>query len=1673
MALQFSPGLSCIVGANGSGKCVDPNTEIILSDGSKRLAGEIVEKAISKAKKVDKLEDGVLTLENPENLSVHSLNPITLKLEKRPISAFVKREAPEQMLKVTTRSGREIITTPYHPFLTIKSGEVRSLKAEELETDIAIAAPRKLDILDSNINIDFPSYFSAEDQIYVPFSDDLKNYIAGFKKLGRNWRKLLTLDAGIPKLAINRLVDGQSINISSLLKIMNCDGGVQPQLIREIKGKTANILYPAIWNMTEDLSRFLGYMISEGENTPSNQMWFVNSDEEIIKDFCKVSQNCFGRAPSIFNYCSSCKDVIIFSKPICSIAEKIFGFGKEKSAFKKVPSQIFTSNRVIIQNFLAALFAGDSYIHLPSKNSRGYYIEYSTASQQLAKDVSSLLLRLGVLSNICKKLKCATNTKRKIKRAYYSVYIYGINNLKSFAKQIPLVGEKQKKLEQIKRVDLTPNPNIDLIPTATILIRRLIQKTKVPIKPTTRICSKFNAYYQQRCEPSRQGILEVLNIIGLQHNHLEEFKQLKVLAESDIYWDQIVNIQRIKPRSEWVYDLCIEDNHNFVAENIIVHNTNILDGLCFALGQLSSKSLRADNYAELIYQKKGENNGQSALVKFDIDNHNRALPVDTPTIELERHIKPCGSTQFKINSKNATRQEVIDLLARAKVNPDGHNIILQGDISRFVEMRPIERKKVLEEVAGISVYESKKEKALYELSKVDDKLKEAKIVLAEKETYLKELYSEKQEAEKYRSFKIEMERAQATEVKLKMDSLNDIRNKLLRRIQKLDLDLEEYAKVSSERKSRVEELDKAINILEQEIEKRGGEDQLVLQKSIEKLRFTVESDKNLIESSNNEIKRIDIRLNQLKKNLSEIDSKIKEAYAEQIKLKKQKEEGDSKIENFKKELGVDSTDTQHLQDNLNKLESELDNLVEQKQAAQKRIGEIDSRTDFINFKLKDTSEKLAELNKQKAVINEAKGAKGKYKQIITQLNQLANQDSKLALELGELRKQKIRIDENVGRLKSSLTATEELVKHDRAIKFIFDLNDRGVIGTVAQLGKVNSKFSTALKVIAGSRMKNIIVDSDITAIKCLERLKESKAGIVTFLPMNKIQSPPLIKIPDVAGVHGPASDLVKYEKKYDSVFKYVFGNTLVVENTSTVKALGVGKHKMVTLDGDSFQSSGAITGGYIKKDIGLGFQENEASKEFDEAKKAQKELKEKIEKLEIERDHLEEAMINIRRSKAELEGRIESIGPLSEISVENLEREEHDLQAELNLLSKEKVGTEKRIEKLDEEINKVKIQRNKINIHIKDIQFGERSSNIKKLDAQKIELDSRLATIHAQLNNAYLPEQENISRVIRELDKEKREFEKQIFSKESEMKKQAASLSKLETEEKEAYGKLKQLFSDKAKHKGERDKLFFSMNKEDINNNSWQKEKNDLAIEKAKIESQFSGLKEELAQIISSEPLSHITSVTAAKNKVRELKEKLEGMGNVNMKALEIYEDLKQEYDKISWRVSKLASEKEDIHKVIDEIEKKKKDAFMATFNKVSNNFKGIFERVTDKGSAVMVLENENDPLEGGVDVIIKHKEGKHITLASLSGGEKSLVALAIIFAIQECDPAPFYLLDEIDAALDKVNSEKVAKLLYEYSKKAQIIMISHNDALISQADRLYGVSMTQEGESKVVSLEL
>ena len=905
--------------------------------------------------------------------------------------------------------------------------------------------------------------------------------------------------------------------------------------------------------------------------------------------------------------------------------------------------------------------------------------------------------------------------------------------------------------------------------------------------------------------------------------------------------------------------------------------TNVSDAICFVLGKSSSKEMRAERSSHLIFNggKKGSPSKQ-AMVEIFFDNSKNEFPIKDKEIKVSRIVKQTGQSIYKINDETRTRQQVLELLGASNIDPDGHNIILQGDITRFMEMKPVERREIIEEIAGISIYEDKKEKSLRELEKVQLKLNEAEIILTEREANLRELKKDRDQALKYKELEEKIRNSKATFIDLQIKDKQKRREEIETLIKKEDDEVEKTLKnietIVKEINNHKEEVKNLIN----EIEEKGEKEQLNLRKNIEEIKTTIVKHEERLNTCNNELIKIESRKKQLKVEVSDTTGKINS-----------------------------------LRDNKKKIQDELKLII-------KEGPEIIEN-------LKNLKQSLSNLIKQ--------------------------------------REKNLTINEITG---------------DIAIKEVLSLKEKGIYGTISQLGTVQEKYGLALEVAAGSRLKSVIVENDQIAEKCIRSLKERKLGVVTFLPLNKIKTrflpEELKKVLNTSGVEGLAIDLIKFDSKYKNAFSFIFGNTIVVNNIETARKIGIGDVRMVTLDGDLIEQTGSMTGGFRRRLFSFGFKDAPTSN-----------IEGEITKSNSEMDQLE----------------------------------------------------------------------------------SKRYLNEKKL----IELNSEIKNIDMQLNSMLIPESDKSGKIILQQDKEKETFQKEIHDLTERLKKIRKDLNDSEKAEEKYHSNFKNLIIKRTKlietiqqkeNKIVKEQSHIKIIENNLNNHS---------INKAKTIAEIEGLFKEFEQFKDGKIRKGL-NLEQLKVEIFDSEREINKIGNVNLRALEVYENIEKEYKDLMEKTSKLKTEKEEVMNLISEIESKKKDAFMKIYKEVNNNFQKIFLELSTKGNGHLELEDAENPFNGGVIIKLKIIGNKYLDVHSLSGGEKTLAALGFIFAIQEFKPASFYLLDEVDAALDRRNSELLSKLLQKYSRFAQYIVISHNDSIITEADQIYGVSM-QENVSKIVSLKV
>jgi len=1127
--------------------------------------------------------------------------------------------------------------------------------------------------------------------------------------------------------------------------------------------------------------------------------------------------------------------------------------------------------------------------------------------------------------------------------------------------------------------------------------------------------------------------------------------------------------------------------------------SNILDALCFVLGKSSAKALRSEKSANLIYNGgKSKKPGKSAEVSIYFDNTTNTFPTDAKEVKVSRIVKKTGQSVYKINNEKRTRQQILELLNIARINPDAYNIILQGDIVGFVEMPLEERRRLVEEISGISVYEEKKNKAVNELGRVEERLKEAEIILTERKSRLGELKKERDQANKFKDLNDRIKKCKASLIHKKMENRLKEKKVFDERIEKQQKQIEEKQKEISEIKKNMTERKDRISQINTEIETKGEKDQVDLNKEIEKLKVDVASSKNRIDSLKTEMTKIKQRKNQLKDNSDEIGFKIKKLQEEKDDIQKQIANREKEVKQI--EARVDEFRKKNQLDDVEGLEKDIDGIDKEAEDMQKKIQELREQQqellrqkDQAEFRINAIDEKIAKVleveKENKDQIEELKTKKEKFKSATLDLNKCLTKDSELAAQLGNARSSYLKFQEDLSKLNTKNMTLQEKLGENSALRQILKQknNIAGIHGTVSELGKVDSKFSLALEIAAGPKTTSVVVQDDNVASKCIKYLKDNKLGIATFLPLNKIKKmekrPEVAKLASSEGVHGFAIDLISFDPKFKSVFSYVFGNTLVIESIDTARRIGIGKAKMVSLEGDLAEFSGAMQGGYRRKrGAGLGFSEKDIETDIKKCEKSMQDSSALVERLENDRKENEEGIAGLREDKAHLEGDIIKLEKLLNLQSDDTDAS-RDERKELNSSLKELDGKVDNVINDISECNKTlaenKIKRQEVRNRIGELRnpaliaelnaFEEKKSQLKE---ELVAKNGEIKNIDAQVENVFNPEIENVSKIMKQHEKEEEDFKEEMKALNENINLMGTDLREKESKQKQFQSQFKGLFTEKSKidekiRKDEQKLEAFTEQHRGV-----EQRINQINIESAKVRAELQGLEEEYKEYEGIEVFKH-KSEQDLRREIGTNEGVLTRIGNVNMKSLEIFDQVEKEYGDLLGKKEKLGLEKEDVLVMMNEIELKKKDMFMKTFEVVNNNFQTIFSALSTKGEASLVLENDEMPFDGGLMIKVKLSGNKFMDIRSLSGGEKTMTALAFIFAIQEHDPASFYVLDEVDAALDKKNSEKLSALVKKYSDRAQYILISHNDGVISQANKIYGVSMDEHGKSQVVSLKI
>ncbi|MDD1767899.1 MAG: chromosome segregation protein SMC, partial [Methanomassiliicoccales archaeon] len=699
-----------------------------------------------------------------------------------------------------------------------------------------------------------------------------------------------------------------------------------------------------------------------------------------------------------------------------------------------------------------------------------------------------------------------------------------------------------------------------------------------------------------------------------------------------------------------------------------------------------------------------------------------------------------------------------------------------------------------------------------------------------------------------------------------------------------------------------------------------------------------------------------------------------------------------------------------------------------------------------------------------------------------------NLEGKLGHQAEELEDAIKRLTREYNSLKAEQEAAESVAKgYTRAVRAILEARDKraikGIHGTIAELAEVEQKYEVALNVAAGSRMQSIVVDDDEVAATAIQFLKSNGLGRATFLPLNKmLDGKPRGKaiLAEKQAV-GYAIDLVRFDQKFRAAFWYVFGDTVVVETLDHARKL-MGGVRLVTIGGELLEASGAMVGGTV---------EGSALKFGNAAKGKLEELAEQLRRATEESEKVSEQLRSIRAELTALENRIRELSgteSTKDVRLGALESRKQEVKTrlaktleelktkgeELKKVEECLVSLTQTIDALSREIEKMKEQRELDRRTMSELAPHDLSQKLKSLQSEIVELSSAVSELKAErettqsqldLAKERLSDVDAVEKDARDKIGKLKKEAKDAIARESKLKVELSGLMKIEESMGKEINELREkrdsLFKNKVTLEGEKDKVQSKIETaSDISVGLTTK----LSVAEEKLKELETEIKQYSIEIVPPLP-----SLEALKDSISSCESTLASMGAVNLKAIDDYGQKKSRYDELKNETQRLEAQKKDLLKLMGELNEKKKVGLFKVYDAVNDNFKRTYAELSGGGEAELVLENMESPFEGGLQIKAKPKNGKVLRLEALSGGEKSLTALAFVFAIQEDQPSPFYLLDEVDMFLDAINADMVAHRVQRASNTAQFVQISLRKVTLNKADHIIGVTKQEGGVSSVI----
>jgi chromosome segregation protein len=1108
--------------------------------------------------------------------------------------------------------------------------------------------------------------------------------------------------------------------------------------------------------------------------------------------------------------------------------------------------------------------------------------------------------------------------------------------------------------------------------------------------------------------------------------------------------------------------------------------SNIIDSILFVLALSSSRNLRAEKLTDLINLNSGKNIAEVALEFSD-------------GTRIRRRIKRTANGYYSYNYLNerlCKQSDIVDHLAKCGIIPHGYNVVMQGDVTRIMEMSDFERRKIIDEIAGVSEFDTKKQQSLAELDIVRERIEREELLLIELTKRANELKKEREHALEYQKWQKDLAyfqncRAAAQlhdrikELSTLQQSTEDHKLRLTRIASDKGLEENELSYF----KADLQDIDDLIN-------KKSGSEYLKLIAELEEAKGGIKFAEQTIARLKKEkeanleiINRVYVDSKRAETKVAECTDQVRTLTIDRTNIAMEIATSRALLEKIETEIRQHSEDTQGAREQLFAL------MQESEEKKGQRSGILHQQDMLIEKSRMRTSE-LERLQGLLRQLDEEYAAKqSQLTDSETSITSLAEEKKQLDRNLSELEGAMFAQRNTLERLRNEIRESEqdairlEAAQQARgesggkALEAILAME--GVHGIISDLGKAPKEYTTALNVAAGNKLHFVVCDDDQIAADGIRYLKEERLGRVTFLPLNKLRPPvlPPLKEP---GVVDYAVNLLEYDPKFDRAFGVVLGSTVVVDTLERARKL-IGKYRMVTLDGELLEKSGAITGGASRKQSGpRGFGAavddeiirirshlGELQGEAVTLEAGVKRLTEEVDAKRTLRNEIDQKTARFGMFTEEFSRRFDAITvekQTIEAAVARQSEETKNGAAELTALEAE-------LDRMTGEINATTAKLDAIKKRLDDTNIPALTEQMEKKRREIEESERRLRNKDGDITDAQR-ERQHFTQRITELaeerkgqDERNRQVDADIAGSNNQIVIHKTQIVVLEERQKEFSGELDEL-------RGKRAEVSKHIQESELRIMKFDADTERITVQLGAIEErartlgiEVDMLKHQVGEMDTTLSLSEI------EGKIAEADGALRKIGAVNMLAIDEYEKVDRQVGERTERKETLSTERATLIQRIEQFEQMKYEAFTTSFKAIDTNFREIFARLTS-GSGHLVLENEEDPFAGGMTFAVQPRDKKVHLLSSLSGGEKSLTTLAFIFSIQRYIPAPFYAFDEVDMSLDGANVERIASMVTDLAPTSQFIIVSLRKPMIDAAQRIMGVTLRPDKSTLVTGVK-